>query len=399
MKGCMTSLKAWLLHGLMALAAVVSTGALYAAETTPDDPALGLEGYPVGRRPDIVFLEPKLIEPVRAYANAMELMATHGMTLLNAELTQEGVQTEGIVPVLREADYRILQVKDVPWKDACDRLLSLFLVRKKARTEEVSYQPLCAFISEEVTPKVLEETLLQLMDTDAMLFLLPDPKTVASPAMVYWRNLVCPGAQDVQTIRNVHWIPTFAEIIGLPNPASIPEPSLLPLLTSVGYQRPLEASTIQLPLPKHRDVYTTVWYYTLLDGPLPWIPDYTCDSYKPERRHFVRSILPLRRDAVRNIPFRKLDRPQGLYLRTTQSELDLVLPKDVSCVVRIKGKTVLDRWEPKDELHWRMEHSTPVPVDFFVLIPADMSPLDLPFFEQKEILPLLPLLPKPQEAP
>ncbi len=387
MKYAIQTLRAGLARGVLLLVGVLFTCVIHAEATAFDSPAMKLEGTPMGRKPDIVFLAPKLSEPLKAYRDALELIASQGMTLVNADLTFEAVQSEGIVPALRAANYRILQVKDVPWEDACSRLKSLFLVRKKARLEEEElYQPLCAFINEEVSPQVLAASLEQLMETDMLLVLLPEPKTPQSPMIVYWKNLVCPGAEDVQTIRNIHWVPTFAEFAGLPNPASVPEPSLVPLLTSVGYQRPLEASTIQLPLPKHRDVYTTLWYYTKLPKQLPWIPDYTCDDYKPERRHFVRGSLPLSRKALKNIPFRELDTPQGLYLRTTQPSLDILLPKGLSCVIRIKGKTVLDRWEPTEDQRWQMQHATPVPVDFFFLIPPNVHPLDLPFVVREPLL-------------
>ncbi len=373
-------------RGKWLLAIVFFAGTLQAKAPVMEGQELGLEGYPKGRRPDVIFLAPRLTEPVAKYAVAIETIASQGMTLANAELTLDGVQKEGIIPVLKAAEYTVLQVKDVPWVDACKRLDDLLKVRRTmADADSPKKHSLCAVISEEVTPEELVQTLELLMKTDALILFLPEPKTPQTPVVVYWNNLVCPGVVDVQQIRNAHWLPTFSEIVGLPNPAAIPEPTILPLLTSVGYQLPLESTTIHLPIPKHRDVYTTVWYYTEMPEHLPWIPDYTCDEYKPERRHFVRGTLPLTYDAVKTINFRPLQEdPQGLYLRTRQTTLEVLLPKDISCVIRVKGKTVLDRWEPTEEFLWKMSYSTPVPVDFFFLIPPAYDPKSLPLFVKAE---------------
>ncbi len=390
------------LRGVAVVALLLAGTVAHAQETqSVEGQELGLEGYPKGRRPDIIFLAPKLVEPAEKYAKAIETFAAQGVTLMNAELTLEGVQKEGIVPILKAADYTILQVKDVPWKDACARLDGLLKVRRKTLDPDPRYRKsLCTFIEEEATVEELAASLELLMKTEALIFFLPEPKSQTAPFIVYWRNLVCPGDVDGQQIRNVHWLPTFAEIVGLPTPASVPEPTILPLLTSVGYQRQIEPMTIQLPMPKNRDVYTTIWYYTELDEALPWVPDYTVDEFKPERRLFVRGDVPLSQEAMVEIHLRTIkEKTTGLYLRTRQAEVDLLLPKEVSCVVRVKGKTVLNRWKPAEEHRWKMVYASPVPVDFFFLIPPGYDPQNLPIFEKKPARSLVEtLLPDAVEA-
>ncbi len=372
------SLGVGLAIGFFASAPVIAKEA--PAEERPA--VLELEGKPIGRRPDILFLAPQLTEPAKAYKRSVGLLEARGTLLTNASLSLEDFQSMGIFPVLKAADYRQLQVRDVPWQDACKRLAEILSLRQKSRLEdEVEQQPLCAFLSESATPADIEASLPLLLESDALIFFAPHPQSADCPLAVVWNNVIRPGYEDPQTIHLDHWIPTLAEVVGLPNPAEIPEPSILPMLSGVGYQRPLETSMIQMPPRSNAPTFTMVSYYAKLPDELPWVPDYTCDEYKPIKRLFLPSELPIPAKQVATIGLRTKSEPQGLYIRTKQAKLAFSLPAGVSCAIRLKGRTVFSEWAPTEPMPWQMNYPIEIPLELFFVLPPDYPPQQLPIFE------------------
>ncbi len=366
---------------------IYATTIACATEVAPRPAVLQLQGRPDGKLPDILFLAPQLTAPGKAYKQVAQLLEERGTLLTNASLTPEDFQSMGIFPVLKAADYRQLQVRDVPWQDACTRLSEILDLRQASRIEDqIEQQPLCAFLNEPATPGELAASLPSLLESDALIFFAPQPQSSDFPLAVVWTNVIRPGYEDPQNIHLDHWIPTLAEIVGLPNPAEIPEPSILPMLTGVGFQRPLETSVIQMPPRAHARTFTMLSYYASLPERLPWVPDYTCDEYNPTTRLFLPSELPIPTTLLDTIGLRQRDQPQGLYFRTKQAQLKFISPAGVSCVIRVKGRTVFSEWEPPKPVSWQMHYPTAVPLELFLVLPSHYDPLTLPLFNAEKKL-------------
>ncbi len=359
---------------------------LCATEEEPRPAVLQLQGKPGGRRPDILFLAPQLTKPAKSYKKAIRLMEERGTLLTNATLSMEDFHSMGLFPVLKAADYRQLQVRDVPWQDACKRLAEILALRRKSRIEDkIEQQPLCAFLTEEATPQEIADSLPALLDSEALIFFAPQPQSSDLPLTLVWTNVIRPGYEDPQNIHLDHWIPTLAEIVGLPNPAEVPEPSLLPMLTGVGFQRPLEASIIQMPPRSNTRTFTMLSHYATLPEELPWVPDYTCDEeLKPTTRLFLPSELPIPTTLLKKVKLEPREQAQGLYLRTKQATLALTIPAGVSCVIRVKGRTVFSEWQPAEAVTWKMNYPSEVSLELFFVLPADCDPLTLPIFEVRD---------------
>lgn len=355
---------------------------LLAAATLRAEPSvLELTGKPDGSKPDILFLAPRLTAAPKAYRKALEPAARVGTVLPNATLTAEDFRAGGPLPVLGAAGYRLLPVRDVPWRDACDRLADILTLRRKTRAEDgIVQEPLCALLCEDATPEDLAATLPALLRSDALILLAP--QTNALPLTVSWRNMVWPAHLSTLPVRADHWVPTFAEIVGLPAPAACADVSVLPLLTGVGYQRPLDlpsATPSPLAALAAPHTHTELRLYDTLPEPCPWVPDFT--TMLPSERTFLRHGPPLPPTALKR--FGGDHKPRGIYLRVTLKRFDLRLPPNVSCVVREKGRPVLSVWEPALPTHWRLDRPDPVPLELFLVIPPDIDPTTLPLFQKK----------------
>ncbi len=333
--------------------------------------------------PDILFLAPKTTAAPKLYAKSLEQAVRVGTVLPNAALTVEDFCASGPLPVLAAAGYRILPVRDVPWREACARLTDILALRRKTRVEDgIVQEPLCALLSEEAAPEELMQTLGPLLDTDALIFLAP--QTNALPVTIAWRNRVWPAHASALPVRVEHWVPTLAEIVGLPAPADYAEASVLPLLTGVGYQRPLDLPAVA-PLPMEATEFpcTELRHYAELPKVCPWVPDYT--ALIPSDRTFVRAFPPLPRTALRGLSASR--RPQGLYLRATMKTFSLTLPPRVSCVIREKGRPVFSVWEPESATTWSLDRPEAVPVELFLVVPPGIDPSAFTLFHAPEPTP------------
>lgn len=359
----------------------VLLGAFFVGTLLADQQVLELTGQAAGAKPDILFLAPKLTQPPKAYTKTLATTAKLGTVLPHALLTESAFCSMGPVPVLTAAGYRILPIRDITWEEATTRLKEILDLRHRTRYEDgIKQAPLCAILSEEVTPKSLAETLPLLLNSDALILLAPQEESL--PLTVIWKNYVWPTQHSEQSMRVEHWVATLAEIVGLPPPAESGAVSVLPLLTGSGYQRPLEQPLLLGPTASATQAVapcTMVCLYTQLPEVCPWVPDFTDQSgLKPTERLFVASTLPIPEKEVKRLAERRA--PQGIYVRTVLSEWTLTLPPQVSCVIRVKGYPVFSVWQPEKETTWSFTRMEPQVVECFLVVPPEMDPLtELPF--------------------
>ena len=355
--------------------------ALFALATAPlfaEPSVLELRGKPEGAKPDILFLAPRLTENPKAYQKVLEPAAELGTRLPRGYLSFEDFCASGPLPILDAAGYRLLPIREVAWGEACQRLAEILELRQKSRTEDgIRQPPLCAILSEEATPDELGATLPALLESDALIFLAPQMESL--PLTVIWKNNVWPAHTSNLPVLLDHWVPTLTEIVGLPVPADCAAASALPLLTGVGYQRPLDyAPSAAQPAEPNTIPYTEVRLYTNLPKNCPWVPDFT-DLF-PTERAFLRATPPLPTEELRGL--KKSDTERGLYIRTALKEYTLVLPAGVSCVVREKGRPVFSRWKTIEPITWNFLRTQTVPLEFFFVIPANFDPATLLIFQQ-----------------
>lgn len=349
--------------------------------TTPAKPAvLQLTGRADGSKPDILFLAPTLSGTPEACRKALRAAEPLGTTLPNATLTERDFRSGGPLPVLHAAGYRLIPVQGLGWVEACSKLEEMQKWRAASRDKDrIDFPPTCVLLAAEATAEELAATLPALLRTDALVILAPQGGK--APVVVCWRNIVWPAHVAPQTIRPDHWTPTLAEIVGLPPPAELDAVSILPLLTGVGYQRPLEppsAARIPTSVATGRP-YAMLSHFADLPKDCPWVPDFTdVASLKPDERLFLPHTVPLPAEAANR--FGPSRREQGFYVRTTQRRLTLTFPKGVSCVIRVKGRPVFSVWKPKEPSVWRLDGPETVTVELFVVVPPRLDPAKLPIF-------------------
>lgn len=364
---------------------------------------LQLTGQASGSAPDILFLAPKIPEKqtAKAYKAALQPAAERGTVFSTTLLETDTFCSLGALPVLAAADYRILPIRDVSWVEACSRLKDILVLRHRTRTEDgIEQQPLCAILSEEVTPEDLATSLRPLLELNALIII--SPQTHDLPLTLCWRRHIWPSRLITQTIHPDNWIPTLAEIAGLPIPAETSATSLLPTLTGVGYQRPLTRPTIEVPLPAVLSDTPITMFSVFAELPerCPWVPDFSDDRMepKPSERVFFSSRLPVSYDKIPLLTKRR--RAQGLYVRTADTSFDFTFPPQVSCVIRVKGRPVFSVWQPETPSHWSFASPEPVQIEIFLVLPKGFDPEALPIFATEATEPevAVPVEPKPEES-
>jgi len=342
----------------------------------PDPAVLEMRGQPWGSRPDILFLAPQLTEEPKGYRKALSAAESRGMSLTDGALPAEAFRAMGPLPLLSAAGYRLLPVREVAWETACTRLAEILAWRKQSREQDGAEQePLCAMLCEEVSPEGLERSLGPLLDSDALLFIAP--QTNALPTIVVWRDMVWPARVSSLAVTADNWVPTLAEVVGLPRPADLSEVSVLPLLTGVGYQQPLDLP-VSPPQPARAAApYTELRFYRDLPEPCPWVPDFTDSRLTPSARRFLGTLPPLPASALQGTgPAR------GLYVRMQARRFALELPEGVACVARVKGRAVFSATAGEKVQPWIFEAPDETALELFFLLPKGMSPAALPLFAQ-----------------
>lgn len=333
------------------------------------------------RCPDILFLAPLPNAPAAAYAKALAPAEAAGFTLPNASLPAADFHSAGPLPILKAAGYRLRRVRGIPWQEACARIAAMMALRHKTRVEDgLELDPLCVFLEAEASPADLAASLPALLGADALLILAPQ-RAEGLPLIVAWRDVIWPGHRDARAIRPEHWVPTVADVVGLPPPAESGAVSLFPLLTSVGHQRPLEPPPAAEPPATGARAYTMLSRFENLPEDCPWVPDFTdAGALRPVEWAFLPAPLPLPAAAAEGLA--PADAPQGFYARALQASLDLAFPPGVSAVVRVNACPVFSVWQPTEETHWRLASSVPLPIEVFVVVPAGVDPATLPLFLQ-----------------
>lgn len=353
------------------------------AELRSSEPAsaraavLELTGQAEVAAPDIVFLALRPSEGVKGYRKVFKQLGEAGTTLEHTALTVEDFVARGPLQVLAAARYRVLPVRDLAWAEACALIQALLELRRQLRVEEgVAQVPLCVVLNEEASAQDVAETLPGLVDAGAMVFLAPQEKGL--PLLLFWRNVVWPDHVVVRQVAPDHWVPTLAEVVGLPPPADVAEVSVLPTLTGVGYQRPLEAPEGRRAAGDERQKPSTMFcLFRELPAACPWVPDYTSErtELKPSERAFFPVTLPLPARAAAE--FSRTEKPMGLYVRTQQRACELVLPAGVACVIRVNGLPVLSRRAEEPEETWRIEGPEAQALELFFVLPAGFALGDL----------------------
>lgn len=361
---------------LFCAAALLACRALAAA--TPS--VLELQGQHADtRRPDILFLAPRPTAEPQAYAAALSAAEAAGTALPNAFLADADFRSGGALPILDAAGYRFLPVRDVPWREACETLAGMLALRRRSRVEDgIALDPLCVMLCEDAAPGDLAATLPALLATDALVILAPQRGGL--PLIVCWRNVVWPAHLDPKPIDADHWIPTMADIVGLPPPAECAAASIFPLLTGVGYQRPLEAPPTGRPVAGEKGAYAMLSHFEDWAEPCPWVPDFTnATACRASERLFLPHTLPLpAKDAGLVEPSRGT---QGFYVRAEQAALDLTFPAGVSAVVRVGQRPVFSVWEPAEPVRWRLEGPEPQLIELFIVTPPGFDHAALPIFQ------------------
>ncbi len=379
-----------LLLGVMCAGAIRGAESPASSTPKPDAALLEMVGRGSGASPDILFLAPQLTAPPKDYEGIIQSVSAVGTTLEHATLDMEAFCSLGTLPVLQAAKYQIVPVRNVPWEGACERILKLFALRDEThKAEGTRLAPLCVLLGAEASPEVLRQTLPHLLKTGALIFFAP--QSDALPMVLVWHNRIWPGKHERRPVRFDHWIPTLAEVVGVPPPADVAAVSILPLLTGAGYQRPLEKSlrAFASPFPETETACTMFAYFDALPATLPWVPDFTesRSGYYPAERAFFASALPLSAEVATNYRATASGSAQGFYLRTVQKKVDVVFPPGVSCVIRAWGNPVFSSWQAKEPKRWTLDAPGGVPLEFFILVPSGIDPAQLPIFRQAKARP------------
>lgn len=367
-------------RGLLLCATLALSLCAWATEPLPTVPVLQLTGRPQGQCPDVVVLAPTFTESSKAYAPLFAQVAEAGTRLTQAALSLEDFTEGGPMNVLRSAGYQIIAVHDSPWGAASSQVAQLLDLRRKTRHEDGLVQaPICVVLPGEVSPADFALSLPPLLESEALLFLLsPVPEL---PLTVAWRNTIWPNNVTTLPVRPDHWVPTLSMIADLPPPANVSAVSILPTLTGVGYQRPLEVPEARTP-PEGSRAYTLMCVYRQLPKLLPWVPDFSNrEALLPSESCFLPSALPVSAPIVRSLSAPTGDL-QGLYLRSQQRALSMTVPKGASCVVRLRGVPVLDLWEAEADRPWSFETPEEVTVEIFLLLPPGQTLAALDLFRE-----------------
>lgn len=344
---------------------------------------LELIGRPKGQRPDIVVFEPRFSQPANAYTKALEKIAKQGTRLPSSGLTMQAFTKGSNYTLLKKAEYDILPIVGVPLEKACSHIQTIFEMRRLQQrlNDDCTLQPLCFTLSLEVTPDNLQTAIDPLLNSKALIFVLPQEDNLF-PTVVIWDRYVWPNHLVEYPVKDTQWIPTLAEITGIYPPAEIIAPSILPSLTGVGYQRPAEIS------PRHTNTdkrFVEIHLYEdfgeLKVKRFPWMPD--PDALIPSDRKFFDGSLPIPANALR---LKIADHPQFLVVRSTLKDYELKLPNDFSLVIHVNGQPVYSRWESEEPHDWMLHSPENMGVSFYVWIPAGVDPA--PVLQQFECSPL-----------
>lgn len=336
---------------------------------------LNLTGRAAAAKPDILFFAPRLTEAAGRY-ESIRYVSEAGTTLPTLTITPDYFAGNGPLFVLQAAGYRILPIRDIPWTTAINQLDEILRLRRKTRLEDgIEQPPICALLSEDVTPEELEATVSRFLGQDVLIIFAPCTDTLST--ILCWHNVIWPDHVSRLPISPDNLIPTLSEIVGLPPPAEVGSVSILPLLTGCGYQRPTD-------MPRISDVEaegTEIRVYRDLPENLPWVPEF--QAMFPSERRFSPEVPPF---GPKTFPGLDGDRRHdyGAYIRTVLTAADWTFPVGVSCVIRVEGQPVFSTFLSEKPRRWAFETHAPVLVELYLLLPAGFEPEQLPLWTPAE---------------
>jgi hypothetical protein len=345
---------------------------VYATKPTKTSPqqekVVELTGRPMAKRPDILLLEMHPSAPVKAYQESFTKLAKRGASIPSTTLPMERFRTSGIEKMLASAGYNLCRVSGQDWTTACANIATLLKYQALQRDLDATpVSPLCITLSAEVAPDALYETIAPLIDSEALLFLMAPPTMIPPfPLLVLWERYVWPHHIVEHPVSLNQWIPTLAEVVGVLPPADVIEPSILPSLTGVGYQRPNDVRPTQT-----KNNFVTLRSYTLTEEMLQythWLP--SVEQMIPDDRQYVEGALPLSEAVLQTLqaaPFARV-----LLVRANIARFQLELPETISVVIKKNGVPVHSSWQTPCQ--WSETWMEPTGFEFLFFLPAGVDP-------------------------
>lgn len=328
-----------------------------------------LTGRPLAKRPDIILIELRPNASEQSYKEGFSQLQKKGASIPAANLSLETFRTGGIEKMLEHAGYTILPVTEYHWSIACSKINEILNYQKLHRSMvENEVQPLCITFSAEASPEEFYSSIDPILSSDALIFFTTAPVTLAPPRplFVVWNRYVWPNHIVEYPVALNQWIPTLAEVVGVLPPADVVEPSILPSLTGVGYQR---SNDIR---PKQTKAnFVTLRTYILQEEQLQytyWFP--SVENMIPDSRRYLEGSLPLKSDIVAT--FTTLSKPQIFLVRSNLSRFSLSLPKDIAVVIKKNGLPIHSTW--KTPCEWTETLPETMGFEFLFFVPAGVDP-------------------------
>lgn len=337
-----------------------------------------LTGRPIAKRPDIIIFELRPNAPAKSYRDDFNKLLKRGASIPAANLSLQKFQTSGIEKMLEHAGYFILPVSESNWTTACAKIgdfLKYQSMHRSMVTDEVP--PLCITFSAEASPEEFYPALEPILASDALIFFTTAPVTLSppQPLFIVWNRYVWPNHVVEYPVALNQWIPTLAEIVGVLPPADIVEPSILPSLTGVGYQRSNDIRPRQT-----KTNFVTFRIYSLQEKQLQythWFP--AVENMIPERRRYIDGALPLAEDVVTSLTTSSDARI--ILVRSDLLHFKLSLPEEISVVIKKNGIPVHSTWGNPCE--WTETLVESMGFEFLFFIPAGVDPMPVKTFLTK----------------
>jgi hypothetical protein len=328
----------------------------------------------IAKRPDILVLEMLPNAPAKEYQESFAKIAKKGSSLPSAAFSIDNFRKSGLVQMLKHADYEVVFVNERHWAKACENIDDILKYQKVCRGFEGNeVRPYCFVVSAEASPEEFYSHFAPLLESNALIFLMTPSSMVASfPLTIFWHRYVWPNHLVEMPVRLDQWIPTLAEVVEVLPPANIIDPSILPSLTGVGYQRPSDV----------RPKQTKTNFVTFRSYPIDaekmkythWVP--SVENMISDSRQYIEGSLPLSKEIVDALTVDATDRV--ILVRSNVDYFYLTLPASISVVIKKDGMPICSTWKtPCQRLETFKE---PMGIEFLFYVPAGVDPAPLKEF-------------------